>query len=423
MRIQKILKNVLLLMGIFVLYSCLDGGKVKVLEREVAAKHDNGGTTTAEYAFTTSATSSSSAIAGTSRTLTLSYSETANKLAKTCEISTLIKLDIDTACTCDVAGVCSVVIKGATGGIGASSFDFRVGADGEFSNWSTLSYNQLCPTGYIEVPANSAVDANNSFCVMQTEAKDVMGYPASTASGFPIDSVNIVTAKASCESLNTLNTVTAKYDLIANQEWMAIARNIESNAVNWSNGVISTSNELARGHSDNTPANALDISDMNDPYDQTGNSVLDMPSLGWEHRRTHTLDNGNVIWDFAGNVWEWTDLSLATGLQTLTPSLKPYSSGDGSAVSGYRELNVIDTMIGENVGDVFLPKMWQPSNTAYDHAQGVGQYYADVDSSGGTLVRGGAYYNGNRSGIYGFTLDSDNTSSGTWAGFRCVYRP
>jgi hypothetical protein len=258
---------------------------------------------------------------------------------------------------------------------------------------------------------------------MRNEAKNSLGYPVSTSSGFPWISVDLPTSKAACESLNTLNSISSKYDLISNPEWMAISRNIEAQSSNWSNGVVSLANELSRGHSDDSPSAVLDISDLNDPYDQTLNSSLDSPSLGWEQKRTHTLSNGNTVWDFAGNVWEWTDFSMGTGLQVVLPAKKPFVSSDGIPQAGYKELNDIDTLIGENGTDVFLPSVWRPSNVTYSHAQGVGQYYAGDNTSGGSLIKGGAYNEGNHSGIYALALDQETTGSGGWLGFRCVYRP
>ncbi|MEY5059663.1 MAG: hypothetical protein RJA51_1410, partial [Actinomycetota bacterium] len=61
---------------------------------------------------------------------------------------------------------------------------------------------------------------------------------------------------------------------------------------------------MNRGHSDNSPANSL-AADPNDanPCFGTGQNCSD--STWNTQRRTHVLSNGQVIWDVAGNVWEW----------------------------------------------------------------------------------------------------------------------
>lgn len=391
-----------------------------------SANTDTTNNPVVQYNFTTTAAALSDVDAGLSRTITVSYTETDNKLPTTCQTASLSKLTVTTPCACDGAGVCTVTVNGAAGGLGASSFNVRVGAEGIFSSWATISYNQVCPTGYVPVPGNSGVGASNDFCVMRTEAKNVGGHATSVGAGIPWVSIDITDSYAECNDLNTHNSVTNKYHLIANEEWMAIARNIEAQASNWSNGVISMSEEINRGHSDDSPTGVIAITDMNDPYSDTGNNSGQMPSAGWEQKRTHTLSNGSVLWDIAGNAWEWSDLSLSTaGLQVLTNlAKKPYISGDGVPINNYVELSSINRMIGENGGDIFLPALWQPSDPTYSHTQGVGQYYAGDNSIGGALGRSGGYNDGNRSGIYAFALDQNPVGGGgSWGGFRCVYRP
>lgn len=354
--------------------------------------------------------------------MTLSYNEDNSNDAEACEISETVNVSVISPCGC-VAGICRVTIQGNTGSIGVASLKYRVGKENDYSSWVTISYSLNCPPGYIHVPANASVNANNDFCVMETEAKNVAGLAVTSGTGLPWNFITSVAASTACEDLNTLNSVTNKYNLLSNEEWMAIARNIEQNPTNWSNGSISLANEINRGHSDVNPNTPLSISNFNDPYNQTLNSDLDLPSIGWEQKRTHTLSNNNIIWDFAGNVGEIVDLSLNAGLQLAPSNKKPYSNTDGAPLFGYKELNEINALIGENVSDLFFPNFWQPLDPNYSHAQGVGQYYGGDNTSGGLLVRGGAFNEGNRAGIYNFELDSDNTSSFNWLGFRCVYRP
>ncbi len=94
------------------------------------------------------------------------------------------------------------------------------------------------------------------------------------------------------------------YGLISNAEWQTIARNIEQVSSNWSSGTVGTG-ALNYGHSDGSPNNAIAASsDDADPCFETGQSCS---STTWDRqRRTFTLSNGEVIWDFAGNVWQWT---------------------------------------------------------------------------------------------------------------------
>jgi hypothetical protein len=261
------------------------------------------------------------------------------------------------------------------------------------SGFGGLFANVICPSNYIRVSYDKKMfdpPIMKDFCVAKFEMKDVSGTPTSQASGLPW-LVTRPQAKSHCQSLGP------KYDLISNQEWMTIARDIELTKENWSSGTVGVG-MVNRGHSDNIPPNVLSIIDTNDSYDQTLDSIM---SNG-EQKRTHTLSNGEVIWDFSGNSWEWVDFERG-GVLDAPPSCP-----------GASEIN--DVVCAAYTG---TPRYYQPENMGSltpNSSFGLGYFIGHSPAS--TLARGGDFRSNIQSGIYTMNLLDPGT-----AGFRCVLRP
>lgn len=195
---------------------------------------------------------------------------------------------------------------------------------------ATASYTyQFCPVGYIEVPVNTGI-GNKKFCVMAYEAKAWQDFdndgdvdfsevdsdgcnesscttknwgltsksPRSTATGSPWRMISQRNAKAECQSLGE------NYDLISNAEWMAVAREIEENANNWSSGELGVGC-VARGNVG---------TDDKCSYQNFG---ID-GGTGRSELHSHELSNGEIIYDLVGNASEWIDLGKEEDL-TLAP--------------------------------------------------------------------------------------------------------
>ena len=101
------------------------------------------------------------------------------------------------------------------------------------------------------MPGNSDVGQDSDFCVMKYEAKKDGGVmPRSVAAGFPWVKISPGSAIFACAQLGS------GYELITNEMWQTIARNIETAQsapgvyLNWSNASVSGDNALNRGHSD-----------------------------------------------------------------------------------------------------------------------------------------------------------------------------
>lgn len=286
------------------------------------------------------------------------------------------------------------VVKVVGGGDTEISDDFFNNDPGNCSTCNTPSPIS-CPIGYIVVPGSST-HGTSDFCVAQYEMKNVGAVATSQAGSTPWVSITPGSAKTECQNLG------ANYDIISNNEWMTISYEIENNSANWSGGTVGTG-MINRGHSDNTPASALSVTNSSDPYDSTGNNSGEGAGSGWEQKRVHYLTNGYQIWDFGGNVAEWVDWINSGG----------YDLGPTTCTASWLELNSVSC--GALASADYLP-----NNSSYTSTEGFGQFFG---GTGGAVRRGGFWSETNKAGIYALNFQSTSSTSATTLGFRCVYRP
>lgn len=334
------------------------------------------------------------------------------------------------------------------------------------------------PPGFIKVPPNPEFGITEPFYVSKYEMKIVgvdkgdAGYsesyvPVSRPDGTPWTGLTQVEAKKACESLGD------RYSLITNDEWMTIAHNIESVERNWSDyqthesgrsdarlnlgnvcrygnrgtgarigigqgmtyfgeGVIEATNDDTQGCYGYKSYNAGMFGDVSKP---------ELDKNGWnEYRRTHYLSNGEVIWDFSGNVWEWTDLYVEWA--------KDRARIDGNIDENYLEVNACNTFSSEMkskdiqslnpdivdtsryTGDNYYPAgedKYGIKADKYTNYNRLGRFHPTArDRTAGVAMRGCSCMHGNSTGgIYsiamGYGPDPDHVQCKV--GFRCVWRP
>ncbi|WPU65056.1 putative Ig domain-containing protein [Peredibacter starrii] len=287
--------------------------------------------------------------------------------------------------TCVITGTPDSTLSPTTYSIVATnSIGDSVGAN---VTLTAIAFN--CPVGYAEVPADAALGVNR-FCVMMFEARNNSG-AVSEAAGTPWTNISLANAKTACTALGSDD------DLISNPEWMAIARNAETVAGNWSTGSVGTG-LMPRGHSDNNPSSVLTLSNTGDDYSDT----LDTSGSAWEQKRKITLSNGAVIWDLSGNVSEWVDWRTTSGLQT----------GPTNCSASTQELASV-SCAGLASND------YLPSNGSLNSSNGIGRF---IGGTSGAPVRGGSWNDSDISGLYSINLGLASIAHSN-VGFRCVNRP
>ncbi len=259
-----------------------------------------------------------------------------------------------------------------------------------------------CPSGYVLVPANAAVDVASPFCVMEVEARNNGGLPGTNPLSSPWTNITQTAARAACDALDP---VTHKYALISNPEWMALARNIEAQGENWSSG-IAGSGCLKAG---NSGADTLCLYNHN-------TFTIDFGALSSRNSKaSHVLSNGSVVWDLGANLQEWVDWNVPNNKLYLSD----YAGPVHWATIGYSDLGAR----GVFPNNVMPVKTWRPTYYTLDIDEGMSDYVSGYEGTGGAALRGAHYAFQFRAGIYHLDLGNEPSISDAYRGFRCTYHP
>lgn len=112
-----------------------------------------------------------------------------------------------------------------------------------------------------------------------------------------------------------------------------------------------------------------------------------------------------MIWDLAGNVWEWIDWDAGSAGFTTCPT---------DEITGWKEFSVNPT------GSLALDG-YKPNNDTYNSTNnGFGRW---IGGTRGGALRGGRFNSNLYAGVFTLNLDTSPSGSSSLIGFRCVYRP
>ena len=293
-----------------------------------------------------------------------------------------------------------------------TAFGFKQSLEGEGVDLHESSVelsSESCPTGFIPAPSLEGYTTND-FCVAKYEMKDDgSGGAISKAQGTPYVRINRNDAITKCQEIGS------GYDLITNDEWQSLARNIEMVRENWEESTIGLK-KINQGHSDYHPRQTLAASeDDNEGCHGTGQSCNNQT---WIHqKRTHTLTNGEVIWDLSGNVWEWVkdDNNVNYGKNAFMSRVTTQSHTTFGQLSGGT------TTTSRQAKDQFGPQGNYTRLLSNDRFGGLGR--GRLNYKNGAIRRGGAKKSRRRAGIFAVRLNNSETNKNSVTGFRCVYRP
>jgi formylglycine-generating enzyme required for sulfatase activity len=277
---------------------------------------------------------------------------------------------------------------------------------------------------WVSVPGNSTFGTHDfllmKYDVSCTKAGKVLTAPLEETNGY--DNANDVAPDDSCTPANgkqiaslpdappiveESQTEAENYcasigaHLITNAEWQTVAWNAEEVGSNWSGGAPGKG-YMYSGHNDIMPRTALPASadDSQGYYDEV--------NKGGNQRRTLTLSNGSVVWDMAGNIWQWTS-------DTIRGEDEPHTSSTGLPV--WNEFPAIT-----NWG-ALSQQMSGPVDSSWDSTKGVGEIYSDeksTDTLDYGFLRGGTMDYLETAGIESLGLFNTPDNIFDAIGFRCA---
>ncbi|NDK07611.1 hypothetical protein EOM39_00015 [Candidatus Gracilibacteria bacterium] len=193
-----------------------------------------------------------------------------------------------------------------------------------------------CPEGFIRVPGNPEFN-QPGFCVMKYEATyedATVPNLAIACAGGACNSANYLIGKVpvskpllypvgnlrQSEAIDACKSIGEGYHLITNNEWMTIARNIESQGGNWTGNSVGNGSifrGLGGDESNTSISPGCKGSDSQGFY-SSGFRIaapLNQDTTKWgsnkgsdcDSKRQHILSNGEIIWDISGNMWDYVN--------------------------------------------------------------------------------------------------------------------
>lgn len=272
-----------------------------------------------------------------------------------------------------------------------------------------------CPTGFIVVPGSTTYGTSD-FCVMKYEAKNAGGnVPISQAAGTPWVNVpqELAGANNDAKEYSTNVAGCAGCHLITETEWLTIAQNVLSVAGNWSGGAVGNG-YIYGGNSDDDPGITGLTADSNDSNgyagtnNNAGDSTITNGMVGDSQRRVLTLTNGEVIWDLAGNVWEWTS-STTTGDQPGIIGEGEFTAKEWTDITTPGTLSPNPSPTATGISDA----------STWDSSKGIGQLYSDSgDTTLRGFLRGGGWWDASGGGVLALVLAGEPSGTNIDLGFR-----
>jgi hypothetical protein len=321
----------------------------------------------------------------------------------------------------------------------------------------------ICPTNWVRVPGSTTAGLGggvyvngtrtrhdgstrtlSDFCVMKYEMKlhdgtsivtdgdvDATGFnvnyttpgavnAVSDPTGRPwvriqrLDIADALDAERACSNISGTSLVSPasldnNFHLINNAQWQAIARDIENNSTDNTNAGV-----YNRGNSDGDQS-------CDATFENVGNSCADNGATPHINKRTHTLTNGEVIWDIAGNVWEWVIDDVDNGPTSIEPN-PDLGVENGMEYSGLSSM-VCGAGNNEDCFSLTNRLMFGPNGSSLTSSDGIGYFYGGFGSYGGAAIRGGFWDFGSSAGLFFANLSSGSSFADNGGGARCVWAP
>lgn len=277
-----------------------------------------------------------------------------------------------------------------------------------------MKYDAKCYNSDPKCVTSEGVYKNDaSGCACQGNYHIVSTPDGGPITFIPEDDGTSTSAKSYCKNIGA--------HLITNPEWMTIANDVASVPANWCNkdgtgcgNTPGTSGKiLANGHNDSVPSRALAAGPDNKPCIGTTSDGSNVCGGKSSQKRTLQLSNGEIIWDFAGNVWQWIDATIMRKDEprTIIP-------GEGNFRWTWGEFQTVP-----------YDASYMPSDSKLNSESGVGRIYhynsiGDTDTTLYTFIRAGNWRHGDDSGAFTIHMQPVPGKGGIDdVGFRCVANP